>query len=196
MAHDGGVMSSDLPDRPSLEHLRRQARERLRELRVRKPGTQLADAQHAIARDYGFPSWPKLKAHVDAVTSSTHAASSDAAARALAVHLRDNDGRLVGVALFVPTVRYASTFIDGTSAARERTLTRAVWRAIDRWVMAGDSGLPARPAPLIQAVVTALLGTERSAVSGHRVASFPMKAQTRASLHSTVSRLLPRLASV
>ena len=49
-AQEGGVMSPRLPDRPSLEHLKKQARERLRELRVRVPGTRLADAQHAIAR--------------------------------------------------------------------------------------------------------------------------------------------------
>src|SRR5262249_34492415 len=29
---------------------------------------KLSDAQHVIARDYGFSSWPKLKEHVDAVT--------------------------------------------------------------------------------------------------------------------------------
>src|SRR4029453_5307360 len=116
--------SSDLPKRPSLEHLKKQARERLRELQVRSPGTQLADAQHAIAREYGFPSWPKLKAHVDAVTASrdavrrssaTQAASAQRGAphsateRALALHLRDkNRGGLFGVALVVPSVRYAA----------------------------------------------------------------------------------------
>ena len=66
-------MSSGLPNRPSLEHLKKQARERLRELRVRVPGTRLADAQHAVAREYWFPSWPKLKAHVDAVNASNSA---------------------------------------------------------------------------------------------------------------------------
>ncbi len=63
-------MSPDLPTRPSLEHLKKQARERLRELQVRIPSAQLADAQHAIAREYGFASWPKLKAHIDAATST------------------------------------------------------------------------------------------------------------------------------
>jgi hypothetical protein len=29
---------------------------------------RLADAQHVIARDYGFASWPKLKEHVEAAT--------------------------------------------------------------------------------------------------------------------------------
>ena len=69
-AQEGGVMSPDLPTRPSLEHLKKQARQRLRELQVRVPGAQLADAQYAIAREYGFAGWPKLKAHIDATTST------------------------------------------------------------------------------------------------------------------------------
>jgi hypothetical protein len=32
------------------------------------PGAQLADAQFRLAREYGFESWPKLKAAVDGVT--------------------------------------------------------------------------------------------------------------------------------
>jgi hypothetical protein len=202
-------MSSDLPDRPSLEYLKKQARERLRELQVRVPGTQLADAQHAIAREYGFPSWPKLKAHVDAVTasrdavrrasathssSSQHGGSHSAAERALAVHLRDKHrGGLFGVALFVPSVRYAAMLIDGAGEARERKLTPAVWREIDSWVITGDLGLPAEPAPLSRTVVTALLKSERPTISAHRFASFPMKAQAAGALNSAVKRLLPRL---
>jgi ankyrin repeat protein len=44
-----------------LEQLRKQAKERVRAHREPK----LADAQHAIAREHGFPSWPKLKAYVE-----------------------------------------------------------------------------------------------------------------------------------
>lgn len=58
-------MSRQLPLNPNLNHLRKQAKELLRELRQQDPALQLADAQHAIARDYGFASWPKLKAHVE-----------------------------------------------------------------------------------------------------------------------------------
>jgi ATP-dependent Clp protease ATP-binding subunit ClpC len=61
-------MSSELPDRPNLEHLRKQAKERLREMKLRDPGARLADAQHAIACEYGFPSWSQLK---QSVTSSS-----------------------------------------------------------------------------------------------------------------------------
>jgi hypothetical protein len=58
-------MSRRLPARPNLEHLRKQARELLEELRRKDSALRLSDAQHALAREYGFASWPKLKAHVD-----------------------------------------------------------------------------------------------------------------------------------
>lgn len=52
-----------LPDRPNLRHLKDQAKDLL------KAGgaESLSDAQFKIARSYGFASWPKLKAHVDAL---------------------------------------------------------------------------------------------------------------------------------
>ncbi len=52
-----------LPDRPNLRHLKDQAKNLL------KAGIapSLTDAQLKIAREYGFPSWPKLKAHVDSL---------------------------------------------------------------------------------------------------------------------------------
>jgi hypothetical protein len=52
---------SELPHRPSLEHLRKQAKARKRER-----GIRLSQAQHELARDYGFDSWPKLVRHVPA----------------------------------------------------------------------------------------------------------------------------------
>jgi hypothetical protein len=58
-------MSRQLPSRPNLEHLKKQSKALLLELRQQNPSTQLAQAQHAIAREYGFPSWPRLKAHVE-----------------------------------------------------------------------------------------------------------------------------------
>jgi hypothetical protein len=62
-------MPRDLPDRPDLEHLKKQAKALLRELRQRDANASLADALHALARDYGFASWPKLKAHVESGSS-------------------------------------------------------------------------------------------------------------------------------
>jgi hypothetical protein len=57
-------MSRELPERPSLDHLRKQAKVLLRELRVRDPRAKLSTAQHALAREYGFASWRDLKSHV------------------------------------------------------------------------------------------------------------------------------------
>lgn len=59
--------SSRLPARPSLEQLRKQAKERLREQRLTDPGATLAAAQFALAREYGFESWPRLVQHLRAL---------------------------------------------------------------------------------------------------------------------------------
>ncbi len=71
-----------LPERPSLEQLRKQAKDLLRSGRAgdrnalgriaetgrspHGPRLTLATAQRAIAREYGFPSWPTLVHHVEA----------------------------------------------------------------------------------------------------------------------------------
>lgn len=66
-------MSRHLPDRPNLEFLKKEAKALLDTLRQTEPAAQLADAQHALARDYGFASWPRLKAHVDTVVAAVNA---------------------------------------------------------------------------------------------------------------------------
>jgi Ankyrin repeats (many copies) len=53
----------ELPDQPSLEQLRKQAKD----LR-RAEGIGLSAAQLAVARRYGFASWTRLKRHVEVVT--------------------------------------------------------------------------------------------------------------------------------
>src|SRR2546425_7199278 len=58
-------MSLSLPEPASLEYLKKLAKERLAALRSRNPGTKLAAAQLAIAREYGFASWRALKAEID-----------------------------------------------------------------------------------------------------------------------------------
>jgi hypothetical protein len=52
---------------PDLEHLKKQAKDLLEDLQRQNRGSKLADALHAIAREYGFTSWPKLKAHVESL---------------------------------------------------------------------------------------------------------------------------------
>ena len=74
---------SVLPARPSLEHLKKQAKALLQEFQEREPNAterfrslggashpdqaQLADAQHVIAREYGFETWTQLKGHIEAL---------------------------------------------------------------------------------------------------------------------------------
>jgi hypothetical protein len=72
------MMSHDLPSHPSLEHLKKQARARLRELHRTNPGAKLADAQHLMAKEYGFASWAKLKAYVEMIAQSGGSASRPA----------------------------------------------------------------------------------------------------------------------
>jgi ankyrin repeat protein len=74
------ALSRRLPDEPSMEQLRKQAKELLQAFqsgepdaiaevsrfeRTREKNFALNDAQRVIARAYGFASWPKLKAFVD-----------------------------------------------------------------------------------------------------------------------------------
>lgn len=80
---------SSLPEQPNLEHLRKQAKDLLRQYRAHDPAALatfrqhlpaakdrsdaelsmarlgLRDAQSCIARQYGFPSWRELKHHVE-----------------------------------------------------------------------------------------------------------------------------------
>ena len=66
-------MSRNLPAHPNLEHLKKQAKDLLRELKQQNPASKLADAQHSLAREYGFASWPKLKAYVESLPLAVEA---------------------------------------------------------------------------------------------------------------------------
>jgi ankyrin repeat protein len=90
----GGFPVSSLPERPNLDHLRKQAKELLRQHRAGDPAAlarvrrylpaakdkndvelsamslQLRDAQSCISRQYGFPSWHELKDYVEWKISS------------------------------------------------------------------------------------------------------------------------------
>jgi hypothetical protein len=62
-----------LPQRPDLDQLRRQARE----LQRRSRPLSLSAAQLAVAREYGFPSWARLKAEVERRRSRHPALASE-----------------------------------------------------------------------------------------------------------------------
>jgi ankyrin repeat protein len=55
-----------LPERPNPRHLKDEAKDLVKA----GEAASLAQAQFQIAKLYGFPSWPKLKAHVDATEAS------------------------------------------------------------------------------------------------------------------------------
>jgi hypothetical protein len=61
------MMSRPLPQQPNIDHLKKQAKALLGDLRLENPNDQLADALHHVARAYGFATWPQLKAHVEAL---------------------------------------------------------------------------------------------------------------------------------
>ena len=64
--HDAPAPATlELPERPDLDWLRKEAKRRLAELRRERPEAKLAEAHLALARAHGFPSWRALKAHVD-----------------------------------------------------------------------------------------------------------------------------------
>jgi ankyrin repeat protein len=58
-------MSKKLPERASLEYLKKLAKERLNQLRRSNPQAKLSMAQLAVAREYGFASWRALKSEID-----------------------------------------------------------------------------------------------------------------------------------
>ena len=99
-------MSPALPARPSLEHLKKQAKELLHSVQAQDPtaaerfrslgivpaDAKLADAQHVIAREYGFSSWTTLKEHVESLEAEENprkaliaAAQADDVAKARAL---------------------------------------------------------------------------------------------------------------
>ena len=123
--------------------------------------------------------------------------STVAATHAFALDVRHSGtGALLGVALVVPSKRYVSVLADGARRAVEPKLTAEVWREIDAWVDAGNSGLPARPAPMSPAIVDALLEGERLSVSAERFAAIPISVASEAELAPLAERVLPELLSV
>ncbi|HMJ63602.1 MAG TPA: ankyrin repeat domain-containing protein, partial [Bryobacteraceae bacterium] len=57
--------NSKLPERPSLEYLKKLAKDRLQDLRRADAKAKLASALLAVARDHGFASWRALKSEIE-----------------------------------------------------------------------------------------------------------------------------------
>ena len=60
-------VSSNTDGRLNLEQQRKRAKELLRHLKSQDPAATLSQAQWQVAKQLGFSSWPKLKAHIDAI---------------------------------------------------------------------------------------------------------------------------------
>ena len=59
------MSNSKLPERASLDYLKKLAKDRLRDLRRADPRAKLATALLAVAQEHGFASWRALKAEID-----------------------------------------------------------------------------------------------------------------------------------
>jgi len=99
-------MPQALPANPSLDWLKKTAKQELARLRTDRPDAKLHQVQRDIARRYGFGSWRALKAHVDRINPIVRSAfaaayAGDVAAlrKAIAsgfdVTTADDDGRTV-----------------------------------------------------------------------------------------------------
>ena len=121
---------ADLPARPSLDHLRRQARDLLRaaragdttaagRIRAVADALTLASAQLAVAREYGFASRTRLRDEVTARTASL-ARQAEAFCEA---SIRDGTGRAARMLAATPELaRYSfATAVILGDAGRVRT---------------------------------------------------------------------------
>ena len=105
-------MSKSLPPSPDLRWLRDEAKARRRNGEF----PSLALAHLAIAREYGFASWPRLKAHVDALTLG----AAERAAILIASACSDNPRRAATILELDPTIaRYDMATACATGEADE-----------------------------------------------------------------------------
>ena len=92
------MSNSHLPERASLEYLKKLAKDRLQQLRQADSRARLADALLAVARDHGFTSWRALKAELERRQAANAAVFFDACIAGDVDALRDvlaNDPSLV-----------------------------------------------------------------------------------------------------
>ena len=152
---------SSLPSAPSLEQLRKQAKDLLRAHRAGDPHAvarvaahepdeplKLTGAQHVVAREHGFPSWSRLKTYVERLAAHgpdlEHAYHEDLdyyEGRAYGLHASARDGTESAVAAFERCNAPISE--TGARSVVARRHGFASWAALRRHI-AGlrDSGEP------------------------------------------------------
>jgi hypothetical protein len=114
-----------------------------------------------------------------------------AGVRAIAIDFRDAQDALLGVAVLVPSARYAAVLTAHAERPAEPVLSGDVWEQIEGWTAAADAGLPTRPAPMSPALAGALLETDRQTVIAHRFASIPIDDHKAEDLRLLAARALP-----
>lgn len=70
-----------LPEHPSLDHVREQAKDLLTRRRATRPAMTLAEAQLELANEYGFRTWADLRAEVNRLRARTLVAGATVASR-------------------------------------------------------------------------------------------------------------------
>jgi ankyrin repeat protein len=202
-----------LPARPSLDHLRRQARTLLRaalagdpravgRIRVVAERLTLASAQLAVAREYGYPSWARLKTEVE--TRLTDLAQQ--AERFCDASVRDWTGRAARMLAATPELAgfsFATAVILGDARRVRRELERDPARAARPDTRSGWTPLhavcssrwhrldPARADGLV-AVARLLLdaGADPGARAGRDAHWTPLRCAVAGAANPPITRLL------
>lgn len=155
-----------LPDNPSLDHLRQQAKDLLAGLKESVPATTLADAQRSLAEQYGFRTWPDMKTEVDQRRGHTDVASPE-----LAIELAQTFD------LGSPIEPMRSVSADDMGRAWSMTTDRGRWavRTMDTWypIVDADTDVQLQKAALAAGVTLPIPQVSRSGaiveeVGGHR----------------------------
>ena len=112
------MADKQLPPRPDLEQLKRQAKELQQSAQV-----PLHEAQTRLARQYGFASWNKLRDEVEARTLEFDAAVTEFVKAAT----DERSGRAERILALHPKIRTASLYtalVLGDAAAVDARLTK------------------------------------------------------------------------
>jgi ankyrin repeat protein len=148
------MAARQLPERPNLDHLKRQAKDLLHAARTQDAGAlarfrtlpafthrsdadlaraplALHDAQSVIAREYGFDSWNALGERVDELTLE-FAAAADAFIEAATDGRTDRAERLLALHPGVTRAHFHAALVAGDAETVERRLVEDPRRAVER----------------------------------------------------------------
>jgi hypothetical protein len=118
-----------LPDRPSLGFLRKEAKDLLAALRESSPDTSLADAQRALASEYGMRDWIELKSEVER-RAAAPVVVPDGLADALAAAF--GLGRVTGTASAVSFTPMGRSWSITTEGGRWLAVTVYPWMTAEQ----------------------------------------------------------------